>query len=108
LQTTISLPFISADATEPKHLNIQITRSQFEDLTRSLVERMRAPFQHALRDAGMTIKDIDEVVLVGGSTRMPMVEKLVRELTGNEPRKGVNPDVVATGSQFCGHTGWRS
>lgn len=99
LQTTISLPFITADATGPKHLDIQITRSQFEDLTRSLVERMRAPFQHALRDAGMTIKDIDEVVLVGGSTRMPMVENLVRELTGKEPRKGVNPDeVVAVGA----------
>jgi len=99
LQTAISLPFITADATGPKHLDIQITRSQFEELTRSLVDRMRAPFEHALKDAGMTVKDIDEIVLVGGSTRMPMVENLVRELTGKEPRKGVNPDeVVAIGA----------
>jgi molecular chaperone DnaK len=99
LQTAISLPFITADATGPKHLDMQITRSQFEELTRSLVDRMRAPFEHALKDAGMTVKDIDEIVLVGGSTRMPMVENLVRELTGKEPRKGVNPDeVVAIGA----------
>lgn len=99
LQTAISLPFITADATGPKHLDIEITRSQFEELTRSLVDRMRAPFEHALKDAGMTVKDIDEIVLVGGSTRMPMVENLVRELTGKEPRKGVNPDeVVAIGA----------
>ena len=99
LQTAINLPFITADATGPKHLDTQITRSQFEELTRSLVDRMRAPFEHALKDAGMTVKDIDEIVLVGGSTRMPMVENLVRELTGKEPRKGVNPDeVVAIGA----------
>jgi molecular chaperone DnaK len=99
LQTAINLPFITADATGPKHLDMQITRSQFEELTRSLVDRMRAPFEHALKDAGMTVKDIDEIVLVGGSTRMPMVENLVRELTGKEPRKGVNPDeVVAIGA----------
>jgi len=99
LQTAINLPFITVDATGPKHLDMQITRSQFEELTRSLVDRMRAPFEHALKDAGMTVKDIDEIVLVGGSTRMPMVENLVRELTGKEPRKGVNPDeVVAIGA----------
>lgn len=99
LQTTISLPFITADATGPKHLEMTITRAQFEQITRHLCERMRAPFENALKDAGLKVADIDDIVLVGGSTRMPMVENLIRELTGKEPRKGINPDeVVAIGA----------
>lgn len=99
LQTTISLPFITADATGPKHLEMTLTRAQFEQITRHLCERMRAPFENALKDAGLKVSDIDDIVLVGGSTRMPMVENLIRELTGKEPRKGINPDeVVAIGA----------
>ncbi len=99
-ETEINLPFITADATGPKHLQMRLTRSKFEQLTEDLLERCRGPFQRALQDAGLTARDLDEVVLVGGSTRMPMVQELVRELTGGkEPHKGVNPDeVVAVGA----------
>jgi molecular chaperone DnaK len=99
-ETEINLPFITADATGPKHLQMRLTRSKFEQLTEDLLERCRGPFQRALQDAGLTPRDLDEVVLVGGSTRMPMVQELVRELTsGKEPHKGVNPDeVVAVGA----------
>ena len=98
-QTEINLPFITADSTGPKHLQMTLTRSKFEQLTADLVERCKAPFKNALKDAGVTANDLDEVVLVGGSTRMPMIQDLVRELTGKEPHKGVNPDeVVAIGA----------
>ncbi len=98
-ETEINLPFITADASGPKHLQMKLTRSKFEQLTEDLVERCRGPFERALQDAGLTASDLDEVVLVGGSTRMPMIQDLVRELTGKEPHKGVNPDeVVAIGA----------
>jgi molecular chaperone DnaK len=99
VQTTISLPFITADQNGPKHLEMSLTRAKFEDLTRDLVERMVGPFHNALRDAGMKPDDLDEVIMVGGSTRMPMVVELVRKLAGKEPHRGVNPDeVVAAGA----------
>jgi len=98
-QTEINLPFITADSTGPKHLVMTLTRAKFEQLTADLLERCKQPFFNALKDAGLTPKDLDEVVLVGGSTRMPMVQELVRQLTGKEPHKGVNPDeVVAVGA----------
>ncbi|MEJ5247380.1 MAG: molecular chaperone DnaK [Caldilinea sp.] len=98
-QTEINLPFITADSTGPKHLVMTLTRAKFEQLTADLLERCKQPFFNALKDAGLTAKDLDEVVLVGGSTRMPMVQELVRQLTGKEPHKGVNPDeVVAVGA----------
>ncbi len=99
-ETEINLPFITADASGPKHLQMRLTRAKLEQLTEDLVQRCRGPFEQALRDAKMTIRDIDEVVLVGGATRMPMIQNLVRELTGGkEPHKGVNPDeVVAVGA----------
>jgi molecular chaperone DnaK len=96
----INLPFITADAAGPKHLNISITRAKFEQLTEDLVERCRAPVERALSDAKLTADDIDEVLLVGGATRMPAVQELVRRLTGGkDPNMGVNPDeVVAIGA----------
>jgi len=98
-QTEINLPFITADSTGPKHLVVTLSRAKFEQLTADLLERCKQPFFNALKDAGLTAKDLDEVVLVGGSTRMPMVQELVRQLTGKEPHKGVNPDeVVAVGA----------
>jgi molecular chaperone DnaK len=98
-QTEINLPFVTADSSGPKHLQMTLTRSKFEQLTADLVERCKVPFQNALKDAGITASDLDEVVLVGGSTRMPMIQDLVRELTKTEPHKGVNPDeVVAIGA----------
>ncbi|HHW45166.1 MAG TPA: Hsp70 family protein, partial [Desulfotomaculum sp.] len=100
LETTISLPFITADATGPKHLEMKLTRAKFDDLTHHLVERCRGPVQRALADAKLTEKDIDEVILVGGSTRIPAVQQLVRQMTGGkDPHQGVNPDeVVAVGA----------
>ena len=99
VETQISLPFITADATGPKHLDMKLTRAKFDDLTADLVERCRGPVKAALADAKLTAKEIDEVILVGGSTRMPAVQKLVRELPGKEPNMGVNPDeVVAIGA----------
>lgn len=99
LETEINLPYITADASGPKHLLLKLTRARFEQMTTDLLERCRKPFEDALRDANMTASQIDEVVLVGGSTRMPMVQELVRKLTGKEPNKGVNPDeVVAIGA----------
>ncbi|AWB10429.1 molecular chaperone DnaK [Thermodesulfobium acidiphilum] len=101
--TNISLPFITADQTGPKHLEMSITRAKFEDITRHLTERCIAPFKQALDDAKLKIEDIDEVILVGGSTRMPAVQELVKRLTGKEPNKGVNPDeVVAVGAAIQG------
>jgi molecular chaperone DnaK len=103
MQTEINLPFITADASGPKHLQMNLTRATFENLTRDLVERLRTPVKKAMEDAEMSPSDLDEVVLVGGSTRMPMVLDLVRDLTGKEPNKSVNPDqVVAIGAAIQG------
>ena len=99
MQSEINLPFITADASGPKHLQMTLTRAKFEQLTEELVQRLQAPVQHALQDANLKASDLDEIVLVGGSTRMPMVQELVRRLTGKEPNKSVNPDeVVALGA----------
>lgn len=98
-QTEINLPFITADASGPKHLLMTLTRSKFEQLTTDLVERCRRPFENALTDAKLDPHELDEVLLVGGATRMPMIQDLVRSLTGKEPNKSVNPDeVVAVGA----------
>jgi molecular chaperone DnaK len=100
METDINLPFVTADASGPKHLNLRLTRAKFEQLTEDLLNRCRNPFEAVLRDAGVSVNKIDEVVLVGGATRMPMVQELVRNLAGGkEPHKGVNPDeVVAVGA----------
>ncbi|MER3400869.1 MAG: molecular chaperone DnaK [Thermoflexus sp.] len=99
METEINLPFITATADGPKHLQMRLTRAKFEQLSRHLAERLKGPFEQALRDAKLRPEQIDEVILVGGATRMPMVQQLVRELTGKEPHKGVNPDeVVAVGA----------
>ena len=102
--TNINLPFITADASGPKHLDETLTRAKFEELTRDLVERTRVPFERALSDAGLEASKLDEIVLVGGSTRMPMVGELVKRLGGGkEPHRGVNPDeVVAIGAAIQG------
>jgi molecular chaperone DnaK len=98
-ETEINLPFITADASGPKHLQIKLNRSKFEQLTQDLTERLKGPFNLALKDAGLQPSQLDEVVLVGGATRMPVVQELVRKLTGKEPNKSVNPDeVVAIGA----------
>jgi molecular chaperone DnaK len=95
METEINLPFITADASGPKHLQMKLTRAKLEQLTEDLVERCRAPFEQALKDAKLKPADLDEVVLVGGATRMPMIQELVRDLiSGKEPHKGVNPDEV--------------
>jgi molecular chaperone DnaK len=100
LETEINLPFITADASGPKHLQVKLTRAKLNQLTEDLVERCRTPFEQALKDAGLEARQLDEVVMVGGATRMPMIQDLVRDLTGGrEPHKGVNPDeVVAIGA----------
>jgi molecular chaperone DnaK len=100
LETSVNLPFITADQTGPKHLEMTLTRAKFESLTADLTERCRGPFLAALKDASLTPQQIDEVVLVGGSTRMPVIQQLVKNLLGGkEPHKGVNPDeVVAIGA----------
>jgi molecular chaperone DnaK len=98
-QTQINLPFISAGPEGPLHLDEQLTRAKFQELTADLVDRCRGPFQQAIDDAGLKLGDIDHVILVGGSTRMPAIQDLVRGLTGKDPHKGVNPDeVVAVGA----------
>jgi molecular chaperone DnaK len=100
METEINLPFITADASGPKHLQMKLTRAKFEQLSEGLTKRLRGPFERALSDAKLSARDIHEVVLVGGATRMPMVQELVRQLAdGKEPHKGVNPDeVVAVGA----------
>ncbi|MCS3919269.1 molecular chaperone DnaK [Fervidibacter sacchari] len=100
LETEVNLPFISFHPDKgPLHLNVRITRAKFEELTRDLLERCERPFKQAIQDAGIKLSQIEEVILVGGATRMPMVQELVRKLTGKEPHKGVNPDeVVAVGA----------
>ncbi len=102
-ETTISLPFITADANGPKHLEQKLTRAKFEDLTRDLLERTKTPVRTALKDAGLEPSQIHKILLVGGSTRMPMVQALVKELMGKEPTKGINPDeCVAMGAAIQG------
>jgi len=104
METEINLPYVTADASGPKHLQLKLTRSKFEQMTEDLLERCRKPFEAALKDANMDASRLNEVVLVGGSTRMPMVQDLVRRLTnGKEPNKGVNPDeVVSVGAAIQG------
>ena len=102
-ETDVNLPFITADASGPKHLNLKITRAKFESLAEDLVNRCIEPCRKALKDAGCTAKDINEVILVGGMTRMPKVQEMVKEFFGKEPHKGVNPDeVVAIGAAIQG------
>jgi molecular chaperone DnaK len=102
-QTDINLPFITADASGPKHLNINLTRSKLEQLIEDIVKRSMPPCVRALKDAGISAKEVDEVVLVGGMTRMPLIQKIVAELFEKEPHKGVNPDeVVAIGAAVQG------
>ena len=103
-ETTLSLPFITADAAGPKHLEMKLTRAKFDALTADLVERCRGPFERALADAKLTAQDLDEVILVGGATRTPAVQALVRKMTqGKEPHQGVDPDeVVAVGAAIQG------
>ena len=104
METEINLPYVTADANGPKHLVLKLTRAKFEQMTEDLLNRCRKPFESALKDASMTAANLNEVVLVGGATRMPMVQDLVRSLTdGKEPNKGVNPDeVVAVGAAIQG------
>ncbi len=103
METSINLPFITADASGPKHLNLTLSRAKLEQLVDDLIERTIQPCRQALKDAGMSVSDIDEVILVGGMTRMPKVQETVRQLFGKEPHKGVNPDeVVAVGAAIQG------
>ena len=99
METNINLPFITADANGPKHLEVKITRAKFEQLTADLTDRCKEPLEKALEDSGLKTSDIDEVILVGGATRMPVIQELVKNYTGKEPNKSVNPDeVVAVGA----------
>ncbi|MFW6365187.1 MAG: molecular chaperone DnaK [Spirochaetota bacterium] len=103
METEINIPFLTADASGPKHLVITLSRSKFNQMTESLVQATREPCTKALRDAGISAADVDEVILVGGSTRIPAVQELVKELFGRDPHKGVNPDeVVAIGAAIQG------
>ncbi len=96
METDVNLPFITADASGPKHLNLRLSRSKFEQLIEPFVQRTLEPSRQALKDAGLEAKDVDEVILVGGSTRIPMVQKQVTDFFGKEPNKGVNPDEVVS------------
>jgi molecular chaperone DnaK len=99
METEINLPYVTADANGPKHMQLRLTRARLEQLTKDLVERCRTPFEAVLKDAGHNVNEIDEVVLVGGATRMPVIQELVRKLINKEPNKSVNPDeVVAIGA----------
>jgi molecular chaperone DnaK len=103
LETDINLPFITADASGPKHMNIKLSRAKLESLVEELINKVVGPCQTAIKDANLTTKDIDEVILVGGMTRMPRVQQKVKEIFGREPHKGVNPDeVVAVGAAIQG------
>src|SRR5687768_9616019 len=103
MSTDINLPFITADASGPKHLNMALTRAKFEQLIGDIVQKTMGPVKQALTDAGIDPKKIDEVVLVGGSTRIPLVQQIVKDFFGKEPHKGVNPDeVVAVGAAVQG------
>ncbi len=102
-QTDINLPFITADASGPKHLQYSLTRAKFEQMVNDLVDKTRGPCHQALKDAGLSASEVDEVILVGGSTRIPAVQRIVKELFGKEPNRGVNPDeVVAVGAGIQG------
>ena len=102
-ETEINLPFITADASGAKHLNVKLSRSKIEQLVESLVSRSFAPCTQALKDANLKASEIDEVVMVGGQTRMPIIQRKVKEFFGKEPHKGVNPDeVVALGAAIQG------
>jgi molecular chaperone DnaK len=103
VQTSINLPFITADANGPKHLEYTLARAKFEELSADLTERTVTPFRNAIKDAGLDVKDLDEVILVGGATRMPAIQKLVKQLTNKDPNQTVNPDeVVAVGAAIQG------
>ena len=103
MSVNVNLPFITADATGPKHLDVTITRAKFNELTSDLVDKTIAPLNQALKDAGLTASDIDKVILVGGSTRIPAVQEAVQRITGKEPFKGINPDeCVAVGAAIQG------
>ena len=103
VETEVNLPFITADASGPKHLQLKLTRSKLEQLVEDIISRSIGPCKQALKDAGLEAKDIDEVVLVGGQTRMPRIQQLVKELFGKDPHQGVNPDeVVAIGAAIQG------
>ncbi|NLF50009.1 MAG: molecular chaperone DnaK [Leptolinea sp.] len=103
METEINLPYITADASGPRHLQMKLNRAKFEQMTADLLNRCKGPFESALHDSGLSASQIDEVVLVGGSTRMPMVQELVRSLTGKDPNRGVNPDeVVSIGAAIQG------
>lgn len=102
-KTNVNLPFITADQSGPKHLNIDISRAKFEQLVDDLVQRSLKPLEKALKDAGLSKSEIDQVILVGGSTRIPKIQEVVKEFFGKEPSKGVNPDeVVAVGAAIQG------
>ena len=102
-QTSINLPFITADATGPKHLDVTLSRAKFEELISDLVDATRIPVEQAMKDAGVTASDIHKVLLVGGSTRVPVVQEMVKKITGKEPDKGINPDeCVAIGAAIQG------
>ena len=99
--TTVNLPFVTANADGPLHLEVDLTRAKFDEITSDLLDKCRDPFKQAIKDAGLTAKDIDHVILVGGSTRMPQVVDLVKEIAGKDPKKGVNPDeAVAVGASI--------
>jgi molecular chaperone DnaK len=103
MQTDVNLPFITADSSGPKHLNLQLTRAKFENLVSDLFEKLKKPCLQAIKDAGYSANDINEVILVGGSIRIPKVQEIVKEIFGKEPNKGVNPDeVVAIGAAIQG------
>ena len=102
-QTEVNLPYITMDATGPKHLAMKITRAKFESLVEDLIERSIEPCRTAIKDAGLSVNDIDDVILVGGQSRMPKVQETVKEFFGKEPRKDVNPDeAVALGAAIQG------
>jgi molecular chaperone DnaK len=102
METDINLPFITADQTGPKHLQMKLTRAKFEQLVDDLLQKTVGPTKQALADAGVDPSKIDEVVLVGGSTRIPKVQQMVKELFGKEPHRGVNPDARAWRHQQAG------
>src|SRR5262249_2098410 len=102
-QTDINLPYITADASGPKHLNIKLTRAKLESLVEDLVQKTIGPCKTALKDAGLAASEVSEVILVGGQTRMPVVQKYAKDFFGKEPRKDVNPDeAVAVGAAIQG------
>ena len=103
LTSNINLPFITADATGPKHLDLTLSRAKFDELTADLVSKTEGPTRNAIKDSGLSASDIDKIILVGGSTRIPAVQNLVKTITGKDPFKGINPDeCVALGAAIQG------